>query len=286
MAQLIAGQCLSEILWIDSNATTMSGITLRHSLSAPGPYQWRWTVRWRVPNRNNQFTQSGNFQSDSAWWTITSFDGALIGGIAEVFCCSADDRESGWEFAVCGRQPNAIAVRAFLATIPDTDGFDRIIEQESHFRHFRAEGVPIVSFDGGYGMCQLTNPVPTFEQVWNWKENVRAGAALFQRKVNAARAYLSQQGRPFTPDQLRREAVTRWNGGSYHRWNGNAWVRNPNIVCAPGTGNIGWDMTDPRNAGQTVQQLQQRDGNQFRRPRPANAPWIYSGVCYADHLLG
>ena len=34
-----------------------------------------------------------------------------------------------------------------------------------------ADGEPVVAFDKGYGMAQLTKPVPTYEQVWNWKEN-------------------------------------------------------------------------------------------------------------------
>ena len=48
-----------------------------------------------------------------------------------------------------------------------------------------------------------------------------------------------RNNRNYTQDKLRRETIRRWNGGSYHVWNGQAWVRNPNIVCDPQTGNIG-----------------------------------------------
>ena len=69
-------------------------------------------------------------------------------------------------------------------------------------------------------MCQLTNPTPSFEQVWNWKRNVDGGLALFARKRTSTSAitYLSESGRNYSPERLQRESVCRWNGGRYHEW--------------------------------------------------------------------
>jgi hypothetical protein len=148
---------------------------------------------------------------------------------------------------------------------------------------------PKKSFDNGYGMCQLTNPVPTFEQVWNWQLNVDGGLLLFAEKRSAAKAFLGQSGRTFTDAQLRFESVCRWNGGAYHRWDGvaNKWIRQPNVLCDTATGNIGWDLTDPENAGKTEAQLHARDTATYATPSQfPSRHWRYFGVCYADRVLG
>src|ERR1700683_1926762 len=83
---------------------------------------------------------------------------------------------------------------------------------------------------------------------------MRSNLAMFAGKRGDAITYLSQSSRAYTDDQLKYEAVCRWNGGSYHTLGdkAKAWVRNPNMVCAPGTGNMGWDMTDLENKGKTL----------------------------------
>jgi hypothetical protein len=75
-----------------------------------------------------------------------------------------------------------------------------------------------------------------------------------------------------------------WNGGSYHVWDGHAWVRPATIVCDPAAGNIGWDMTDPANHGRSIADLHRRDAASYATGHGAH--WQYSGVCYADHVLG
>jgi hypothetical protein len=137
-------------------------------------------------------------------------------------------------------------------------------------------------------MCQLTNPVPGFDQVWNWKLNVQAGLSLFSGKRTAAINYLTQNNRSYTNEQLMYEAVCRWNGGSYHEWDDKAgkWIRHPNILCDSATGNIGWDMDDAANKGKTEVELHKRDSASYSKPPGASAHWQYSGVCYADKVLG
>jgi hypothetical protein len=66
----------------------------------------------------------------------------------------------------------------------------------------------------------------------------------------------------------------------------NSWVRDPNILCDSGTGNIGWDMTDSENTGKTEAQLHARDKGAYSHPPQSGAHWKYSGVCYADAVLG
>jgi hypothetical protein len=188
---------------------------------------------------------------------------------------------------ITGQNPTAQQVSTYLATKPNSEGFDKLLEHESHGKHFNAQGEPVKSFDNGYGMAQLTTPAPTYDQVWNWKKNIDAGLVLFGQKRSAAVAYLSQSSRSYTTDQLKYETVCRWNGGSYHVWDSktNAWVRNPDILCDSKTGNIGWDMTDAENTGKTEAQLHSRDKESYSSPPQAGAHWKYSGVCYADAVL-
>ena len=42
---------------------------------------------------------------------------------------------------------------------------------------------------GGVGLCQLTYPAPTDDQIWSWKENVKGGWALYKQKEAAAKGY-------------------------------------------------------------------------------------------------
>ena len=247
---------------------------------ASGPHSWNWTMQWGT------FRQSGVAQTQSNTWdaqtAVTNFGGTLT-----VRATAGKDSVS-ITVKIKGTNPAATDVNTYLATKPGSGGFDKLLEHESKFKHFNAQGEPIKSFDNGYGMCQLTSPVPTFDQVWNWKLNVDGGLALFATKRAAAIQYLSQSNRTYTDDQLKYEAVCRWNGGSYHTWDSKSskWVRNPDMLCDSATGNIGWDMTDSENSGKTEADLHKRDSSSYSSPPGSGAHWKYSGVCYADAILG
>ncbi|GBE54830.1 MAG TPA: hypothetical protein ENG83_02095 [Nitrospirae bacterium] len=43
--------------------------------------------------------------------------------------------------------------------------------------------------DGGFGVMQLTDPIPTYEQIWNYKLNIDAGVELIRSKLEQARGY-------------------------------------------------------------------------------------------------
>ncbi|MET0384608.1 MAG: hypothetical protein ABW321_01555 [Polyangiales bacterium] len=258
--------------------TTMPPVKFRTDGS--GSHTWSWTMKWGT------FSVSGTATSPGNEWDASAAI-ADIGGTLSVTVTAAG-QSATIAVLIRGTNPTEALVTNYLAEKAESAGFDKILKQESRFRHFNAQGEPIKSFDNGYGMCQLTTPVPSFKQVWSWKRNIDGGLQLFAQKRNAAIAYLGQSGRSYTPDQLRRETVCRWNGGSYHVWEGNpaAWVRNGNILCDTATGNIGWDMTDAENAGKTEAQLRARDKGSYSAPPTAAAHWKYSGVCYADHVLG
>lgn len=93
------------------------------------------------------------------------------------------------------------------------------------------------------------------------------------------------RGAPFANVQKR--TLQNRDGGSYHEWDSGAgaWVRKTSVLCDSATGNIGWNMTDTRNAGKTEAQLRARDKSSYSAGRKSGAAWRYLGVCYADRVL-
>ena len=245
-----------------------------------GPTSWTWTIVWASFRRTGSANTAGN-----VWDATSALTG--LGGTLTVNA-SAKGGAAAVTVKLSGKNPTSFQLEPYLAAKPNALGFNKIIAQESKGIHFNAAGEPIRSFDGGYGICQLTNPPPTYEQVWNWKANVDAGLQLFAQKRAAAIAYLSQSQRSYSVAQLTRETVCRWNGGAYYVWNTQtaAWVRPANILCDTRTGNIGWDLNDPANAGHTLEQLHARDRGSYAGGHTAGSHWKYLGVCYADHVLG
>lgn len=280
-------------------APRFPSITFEIKTDAPPPYQWKWTIVWdaqvsglRESAKRGRtlktFSSTGAFTSDDKSWEANLDDKVLGGKLSvEVTAGGAEFRRTVF---VLGKNPAKEDVVSFVATLPDTIGFDKVIDQESRFKHFiNADNEPVVAGDSGYGLTQMTNPAPNYEQVWNWKENVKIGVKLFQDKQSKAKLLL--KAHPYTQDQLLRETFGLWNGSKYYEWNPQTqtWDRNADVMCDPATSNIGWDMSDQANAGKTSDQLHERDKDTYKKMkagRDKDHVWIYSGVCYADHIVG
>jgi hypothetical protein len=238
---------------------------------------WTWKIQWGTFSKSGTTTTTNN--SLDLKPLVNNLGGTLTVNVSGPFGAA------GVTVRIVGKTPDAQAVKNYLATRPNSKGFERILEHETHMVHFNAGGEPVKSFDNGYGICQLTAPAPTYEQVWNWKLNIDAGLKLFETKRQAAVAHLSQSGRKYTSDQLVRETISRWNGSPYHVWDAKkGWVRPSNILCDRQTGNIGWDLNDPANSGKTEAQLRARDVGKYKTGKPEH--WRYLGICYADSILG
>ena len=240
---------------------------------------WEWSIQW------GHFGCQGVVKTNTAWWDAQTAV-TNCGGVLTVVARRGANLADSTTVQVLGTQPDCSDVSAYLASQPNSAGFDKILAHESDMKHFDTNGNPRQSFDNGFGMAQLTNPVPSYGQVWNWKLNVAGGLSLFTQKRAEATAYLSRKGK-FTDDQLVHETVSRWNGGSYHVWDSQrGWLRKPTILCDSKTGNIGWDMTDDANKGKTEAELHQRDAACYSRAPREDDGWGYFGVCYADSVLG
>ena len=265
--QIAAGSVWPSIRF-DTNAVLKQGDQLH----------WNWRLSWRT------WSKAGTQTTDTSFWkTGSTF--ASCGGKLDVTVAGPHGSASASVKLLGSSIPEA-DITAYLARKLNNSGFERILRHETRMMHFD-KGEPLVSGDLGYGICQLTNPKPTFEQCWDWKLNIDAGLSLFAEKQRIAQHYLSQQGRSFTVEQLERETIARWNGGPYHVWSTkqNCWIRNPDILCDSCTNNIGWNLRDTRNAGKTEAQLHERDKAKFKRVPKEDDVWFYSGVCYADRIL-
>lgn len=90
---------------------------------------------------------------------------------------------------VTGTNPSVAVLRT---SAPVNPAFRKLMQVESGLRQFLSDTCPLFSADnfGGVGICQITYPKPSDDQVCNWKENMKAGWALYQSKQAASLAWM------------------------------------------------------------------------------------------------
>jgi hypothetical protein len=94
--------------------------------------------------------------------------------------------------AVIGSNPSTSELALVAAPIV---AFRKLMWVESRFMQFlggrQFSGMPYFSEDdlGGAGICQVTDPSPTDEQVWKWKDNIAAGWQIYKGKEAIARHF-------------------------------------------------------------------------------------------------
>lgn len=252
---------------------------LTFTTDATGAHTWRWTIAWKG------FSQSGKAATEGPEWDAAE---AIQdrGGTLTVKAL-AGSKQASMTVKIIGSNPSEDQVAAYLKDKTDGDTMVKLVRHESKFQQFRKNGEPVKSFDNGYGLTQVTNPKPKFEEVFNWQLNLDAGLRLYAIKKAAAIAYLSTDKRSYTDTQVQYETICRWNGGYYHVWDSKAgaWVRRSDVLCDTQTGNIGWDLGLKENQGKTEADLRKRDSGGYNA-HTADSSWGYFGVCYADRVLG
>lgn len=280
---------------------TIPEIVFEFTTNVNGPYQWSWAISWNAKSsglreraRRNTvlrtFSDTGEFSSTEKKWSVNFGQGKLLGGNL-IVSVKIGELIIKRNIKIKGQNPAVADLHAFIDTLENSSGLEKLLAHESFNKQFiNLDGEPIVSFDQGYGMAQMTNPVPDYTTAWSWKENVKAGRDLFQTKREQAINHLRQHG-TYTDEMVEREAIALWNGGYYYKWDRtiNAWVRKYNHLCDSSTGNIGWNMNNPSNAGQTEEQLHNRDQPTYASGsagQSAEHAWTYSGLCYADKVYG
>lgn len=268
-------------------------ITFEIKTNEPGPYDWSWEIKWAVmacpqaknkkrfkPKNAKTYSDTGSFTSDSKKWKADL--GKTIGGDLTV-TVKAGSTTFIRKAAIRGKNPSESKINGEIDTYSATHATEsritkKIFKQESGYKHFYTDEMPLVSFDNGYGLGQATNPVPTYEQTWDWKKHTNyVVTSIIAGKKALAKRYLDQHGN-YTDEHLDTETLVYYNGANHHYyvWDDKAksWVVNSNVLCNPAQSNSGWNMSDKTNSGKTLDELKAGKGT-----KP-----IYTGKCYAEHV--
>lgn len=285
-----------KTFYIDEDAK-FPDITYEIKTDEPGPYEWSWVITWTAmacpqqkdkmrftpPSGVKTFTEKGSFTSDTKTWKA-DLNSKILGGELTVKV-----KAGGTTFIrktiILGKNPSEEKVATELDTYAKEQSdlvrlAKLIFKQESRYQQFYTDDMPLTSFDKGFGLGQLTNPAPNYEQVWSWKKHVThiINTALPEKRTTAKKYLDSHPG--YTSDMFDLETLAAYNGTPkkqrYHNWDmtEKKWVINKNVVCDPSQSNTGWLMTENSNKGKKLNELQSdKDAKPF-----------YTGRCYAEHI--
>jgi hypothetical protein len=262
--------------------------------NASGPFEWSWEITWVVmacpqarnklrfkPKTAKTYSKKGEFSTGEKKWKA-EFDGEVLGGDLTIKV-KAGSLTFIRKCFIRAKEPGESKVHAELETYSKNDLVEvakKIFKQETKTKHLYSDEMPLVSFDNGYGLGQLTNPQPTYEQAWNWKAHVKQVIEKVlpgYRKI--AKFYLDTHAE-YTNEMLNLETYAAYNGLAkkqrYHKWDeGNKkWEVNDNVLCDPAQSNKGWLMTEEENKGKSLPDLRK---NKDSKP-------FYTGRCYAEHI--
>jgi hypothetical protein len=185
---------------------------------------------------------------------VPTFD-AVFGGELKVTAKTACGTVTKTE-RILGEDPGRPAIQAEIGTMEapfDADDLKRIACQESRQVQFNGDGTPNVGGTGDFGIMQICYQRTT-RDLWDWKYNIQRGRENLLEKVAFSRSmprYWRQGQRTktgvvyprngpfeeatdFTADELRMEAIKRYNAGNdlnrgYWEWDplSQTWVANP-----------------------------------------------------------
>jgi hypothetical protein len=279
--------------YIDEDAKFPS-IDFEIKTDEPGPYEWSWTIKWVVqscpqksgkkrfsPKKAKTYQSSGKHTSDNPKWKA-DLDSQVIGGDLSV-SVKAGTTTFKRKVTILAKEPGETKINSELDSLAGTHADEvrlakKIFKQESRFHHLYSDEAPLVSFDNGYGLGQATEPVPSYEEVWNWKKHVKyIVETVIAEKRGFAKDYLSKH-KPYTDEHLDTETLVYYNGANHHYyvWNvqDKKWVVNDEVVCDPDQSNKGWKVTGLKAEEKTVDKLRKSED---LKP-------TYTGRCYAEHI--
>lgn len=277
-----------KVFYIDEDAN-FPDITYEIKTDESGPYEWSWVInyeglacaqvdmkaRTKPKEGSLKFVEHGRFKSDSKIWKA-NLNNKIIGGDLTVTVKTGSTTFLRKTF-IRGKNPGSEKVHQFLdsnwTSAQDLILIKKIFLQESHYRQFYSDEMPLVSFDNGYGIGQITNPIPNYVTAWNWKEHVKTVMNIFlPDKRKKAKGYLSQHGvDSYTQEQYDTETMAYYNGaGRYFIWDDNTqkWIEDDTKICDPNS-NRSWNASENK----TVKELL----------RDKTIP-KYTGHCYAKHI--
>ena len=239
---------------------------------AGAPISWTAKITYKAPGA----VCSGGPDFDSAevtgaGTTFTPNFGSIYGGKLTITAKTTCGKGASTNITrtIGGVSPSKADVQAALGSLAapfDSGDLKRIACQESHQEQFKSNNSPNLGGGGDAGIMQICY-LRTAGDVWNWKTNVSTahanllGMSAFSRSIpGKVRTQVVRGMGPFpkatdfTPEQLRLEAIKRYNAGlgadvGYWEWDDAAgqWVANPQGGGDPDyvTNVLGKDPTCP-----------------------------------------
>ena len=280
-----------QIFYIDEDAK-FPEIIFEIKTDEAGPYVWEWSISWTAEacpqaegkkrfkaKHSTAFSKKGSFKSDKNKWQCNIE--AVIGGDL-VVKVSAGETNFVRKVTILGKNPSKENILIEVdsgKTKEDNELVKKIFMQESRYRQFYSDNQPLTSFDNGYGLGQLTNPAPTYEQIWSWKAHI---AEILKNRLpnhrKRAKKYLDEHG-DYTSEMLDMETLACYNGwsGGQHYWNWASttkkWEVNTDVICDPNQSNKGW-ISSQKDNNKSLEELK----------NDSKAKPVYTGRCYAEHI--
>lgn len=281
-----------QTFYIDENAK-FPEITYEIKTDEAGPYEWSWDIQWVVlacpqkadknrfkPKHAVTFKKTGKFTSNVKNWKADL--GEIVGGELTIKV-KVGTKTFIRKTLIRGKNPSQEKIHVEIDSYTEKGNvglLKKIYKQESNNRQFYSDESPLVSFDNGYGMGQLTNPAPSYEQIWNWKAQTKQ---IIEKRLpdcrKIAKKYLDQHP-GYSDDMLDLETLVPYNGMAkkqrYHNWDATKkmWSANDDVICDPDQSNKGWLTTEKDNENKTLSELQ----------KDKTAKPFYTGRCYAEHI--
>jgi hypothetical protein len=254
-----------DIFTLNSDAS-IPDIVFEFASEFAGEYTWSWCIQWAAkaggpqgPRRGmclKEFEESGSFTSSEKRWKL-DLDGKVLGGLLTVQV-KVNKEVLTRTVLIKGHNPSPQQIRDYIATLDELGEFEDLFAaelKEQHFSEFDNE--PVVTLDQRFGITHMAHWMPSYEQAWNWKANVLTGTELFAERIFVARDYLSMEGYAYTEEQLRNEALSRWRGGIFYRWDkaSRGWVPRKKMVDGLAIANKGELKSDSTSDKQTQGQV-------------------------------
>lgn len=204
---------------------SVSGISAQTAASLA--IEWRVRIRYRACNVRDINVDLPNVAGGLQYEPLfPSIRGGTLTVQAVVIREGTECARGEATHEVLGTNPTRGTIEGALPG--DTER--RIACVESRFRQFTAAGYPLTRCepDGriGVGVMQVTDG-PSDQAFWDWRQATAEGLAIWAQKQADAAGYaqrtrnrLNDQTIPLlTADQVRLEAIQRYNGGAYWTWN-------------------------------------------------------------------
>ncbi|MGO8866400.1 MAG: hypothetical protein ACLQME_07865 [Alphaproteobacteria bacterium] len=181
---------------------------------------WEAQITFKAPTTRNC---SGGPEFDSSVVNGSGtkfspdFDG-FFGGNLKVTATTGCGTETQDKQKILGTDPGQAAIQAVLGDAPppfDPGDLKRIACQESGQCQFHGSGDPGFGANGDAGIMQICY-LRAAGDIWSWKTNIATGKTRLQAALARAKQIpgLFPGATPFTPSQLRMEAIKRYNGGN------------------------------------------------------------------------